>query len=142
LQLCEAFDIPVLSLLDTPGYMVGPEAEKTALIRHCSRLLVIGANLTVPVLSVILRKAYGLGGIAMVGGSHQNPTFNVSWPTGEFGEMGLEGSVKLGSRKELEAIADPQARQARFDELVAQLYAEGKALEFASRPGIDDVIDP
>jgi len=142
MQLCDAFDIPLLSLSDTPGYMVGPEAEKTGLIRHCSRLFVIGTNITVPLFSVILRKAYGLGAIAMTGGSPQGAALNVAWPTGEFGEMGLEGSVKLGSRKELEAIADPVARQARFDELVAELYAEGKALVNVARPGIDSVIDP
>ncbi|HZC17953.1 MAG TPA: carboxyl transferase domain-containing protein, partial [Caulobacteraceae bacterium] len=101
LQLCEAYDIPVLSLSDTPGMMVGPEIEKTALVRHCSRLFIIGANLTVPLLSVILRKSYGLGAIAMTGGSYQASMFAVSWPTGEFGGMGLEGSVKLGYRNEL-----------------------------------------
>ncbi|MGH6999679.1 MAG: carboxyl transferase domain-containing protein, partial [Phenylobacterium sp.] len=90
MQLCEAFDIPLLSLSDTPGNMVGPEAEKTGLIRHCSRLFVIGANLTVPLFSVILRKSYGLGAIAMTGGSYQASMFSVSWPTGEFGGMGLE----------------------------------------------------
>jgi acetyl/propionyl-CoA carboxylase alpha subunit/acetyl-CoA carboxylase carboxyltransferase component len=142
LQLCEAFDIPVLSLSDTPGNMVGPEAEKTGLIRHCSRLFVIGANLTVPIFSVILRKSYGLGAIAMTGGSYQAAMFCVSWPTGEFGGMGLEGSVKLGYRNELAAIADPVARKARFDEMVAAAYASGKAMARGSHPALDDVIDP
>jgi acetyl/propionyl-CoA carboxylase alpha subunit/acetyl-CoA carboxylase carboxyltransferase component len=142
LQLCEAFDIPVLSLSDTPGNMVGPEAEKTGLIRHCSRLFVIGANLTVPIFSVILRKSYGLGAIAMTGGSYQAAMFVVSWPTGEFGGMGLEGSVKLGYRNELAAIADPVARKAKFDEMVAAAYARGKALSQALAPALDDVIDP
>ena len=142
LQLCEAFDIPVLSLSDTPGNMVGPEAEKTGLIRHCSRLFVIGANLTVPILSVILRKSYGLGAIAMTGGSYQDSMFAVAWPTGEFGGMGLEGSVKLGYRNELAAIADPVARKAKFDEMVAAAYARGKALSYGSGVQIDDVIDP
>jgi acetyl/propionyl-CoA carboxylase alpha subunit/acetyl-CoA carboxylase carboxyltransferase component len=142
LQLCEAFDIPVLSLSDTPGNMVGPEAEKTGLIRHCSRLFVIGANLTVPIFSVILRKSYGLGAIAMTGGSYQGAMFCVSWPTGEFGGMGLEGSVKLGYRNELAAIADPVARKAKFDEMVAAAYARGKALSQALAPALDDVIDP
>ena len=143
MQLCEAFDIPLLSLSDTPGNMVGPEAEKTGLIRHCSRLFVIGANLTVPIFSVILRKAYGLGAIAMSGGSHQGGMFVVAWPTGEFGGMGLEGSVKLGYRNELAAIADPAERKARFDQMVAQAYASGKALARAAYPTtIDDVIDP
>jgi acetyl-CoA carboxylase carboxyltransferase component/biotin carboxyl carrier protein len=142
LQLCEAFDIPVLSLSDTPGNMVGPEAEKTALIRHCSRLFVIGANLTVPIFSVILRKSYGLGAIAMTGGSYQASMFVVSWPTGEFGGMGLEGSVKLGYRNELAAIADPVARKAKFDEMVASAYARGKAMARGATPELDDVIDP
>jgi acetyl/propionyl-CoA carboxylase alpha subunit/acetyl-CoA carboxylase carboxyltransferase component len=142
LQLCEAFDIPVLSLSDTPGNMVGPEAEKTGLIRHCSRLFVIGANLTVPIFSVILRKSYGLGAIAMTGGSYQAAMFCISWPTGEFGGMGLEGSVKLGYRNELAAIADPVARKAKFDEMVAAAYANGKAMARGSYPALDDVIDP
>lgn len=142
MQLCEAFDIPLLSLSDTPGNMVGPEAEKTGLIRHCSRLFVIGANLTVPLFSVILRKSYGLGAIAMTGGSYQASMFSVSWPTGEFGGMGLEGSVKLGYRNELAAIEDPAARKAKFDEMVAAAYARGKALSQAMGPALDDVIDP
>ena len=142
MQLCEAFDIPILSLSDTPGNMVGPEAEKTGLIRHCSRLFVIGANLTVPIFSVVLRKSYGLGAIAMTGGSYQAAMFCVSWPTGEFGGMGLEGSVKLGYRNELAAIADPVARKAKFDDMVAAAYARGKALAQASGPALDDVIDP
>ncbi len=142
MQLCEAFDIPLLSLSDTPGNMVGPEAEKTGLIRHCSRLFVIGANLTVPLFSVILRKSYGLGAIAMTGGSYQASMFSVAWPTGEFGGMGLEGSVKLGYRNELAAIEDPSARKAKFDEMVAAAYARGKALSQAMGPALDDVIDP
>jgi acetyl-CoA carboxylase carboxyltransferase component len=142
MQLCEAFDIPLLSLSDTPGNMVGPEAEKTGLIRHCSRLFVIGANLTVPIFSVVLRKSYGLGAIAMTGGSYQGAMFCVSWPTGEFGGMGLEGSVKLGYRNELAAIADPVERKAKFDDMVARAYANGKALAQATDPALDDVIDP
>ena len=120
LQLCDAFDIPVLSLCDTPGNMVGPEAERTALVRHCCRLYVVGANLTVPIFSVVLRKAYGLGAQGMVGGSFHLPMFSVAWPTGEFGPMNLEGSVKLGFRKELEAITDPAQRKAKFEEMVAR----------------------
>jgi acetyl-CoA carboxylase carboxyltransferase component len=142
LQLCDAFDIPVLSLCDTPGNMVGPDAERTALVRHCCRLYVVGANMTVPVFSVVLRKAYGLGSQGMVGGSFHLPMFSVAWPTGEFGPMNLEGSVKLGFRKELEAIADPAARKARFDEMVAEAYERGKALSTATLFEIDDVIDP
>jgi acetyl-CoA carboxylase carboxyltransferase component len=142
LQLCDAFDLPVLSLCDTPGNMVGPEAERTALVRHCCRLYVIGANLTVPIFSVVLRKAYGLGAQGMVGGSFHLPMFSVAWPTGEFGPMNLEGSVKLGFRKELEAIPDPAQRKVRFEEMVAEAYERGKALSTATLFEIDDVIDP
>jgi acetyl-CoA carboxylase carboxyltransferase component len=122
--------------------MVGPEIEKTALVRHCSRLFIIGSNLTVPILSVFLRKSYGLGALAMTGGSYQASAFAVAWPTGEFGGMGLEGSVKLGYRNELAAIEDPVARRAKFDEMVAQAYASGKAINRATSFFIDDVIDP
>jgi acetyl/propionyl-CoA carboxylase alpha subunit/acetyl-CoA carboxylase carboxyltransferase component len=142
LQVCEAFDIPVLSLSDTPGMMVGPEVEKTALVRHCSRLFIIGANLTVPLLSVVLRKSYGLGALAMTGGSYPASVFAVAWPTGEFGGMGLEGAVKLGYRNELAAITDPAERKAKFDEMVAAAYEQGKALNYASSYHIDEVIDP
>jgi len=142
LQLCDAFDLPVVSLLDTPGIMVGPEAEKTALVRHASRLFVTGANLTVPLFAVVLRKAYGLGAQAMAGGSFRAPFFTVSWPTGEFGGMGLEGAVKLGYRNELAAISDPAERKKAFDEMVARMYAHGKAVNTASTFEIDDVIDP
>ena len=142
LQLCDAFDIPILFLCDTPGMMVGPEVEKTALVRHCSRLFVTGANLTVPFGTIVLRKAYGLGAQAMAGGSFHAPTFAISWPTGEFGGMGLEGAVKLGYRKELEAIADPAERRALFDDMVAAAYARGKALSTATYFEVDEVIDP
>ena len=142
LQLCDAFDIPVLSLCDTPGNMVGPEAERTALVRHCCRLYVVGANITVPILSVILRKAYGLGSQGMVGGSFHLPLFSVAWPTGELGPMNLEGSVKLGFRKELDAITDPVERKRRFDEMVTEAYQRGKAMNAAELFEIDDVIDP
>jgi acetyl/propionyl-CoA carboxylase alpha subunit/acetyl-CoA carboxylase carboxyltransferase component len=142
LQICEAFDVPVLSLSDTPGMMVGPEVEKTALVRHCSRLFIIGANLTVPLLSVVLRKSYGLGALAMTGGSYPASVFAVAWPTGEFGGMGLEGSVKLGYRNELAAISDPHERKAKFEEMVAAAYEHGKALNQASTYHIDEVIDP
>jgi acetyl-CoA carboxylase carboxyltransferase component len=142
MQLCDAFDVPLLFLCDTPGMMVGPEIERTGLVRHCSRMFVTGANLTVPFFTIVLRKMYGLGGQAMAGGSTKAPMFTVAWPTGEFGGMGLEGSVRLGYRKELEAIADPDERQALFDEMVERLYEHGKALNSASHFEIDDVIDP
>jgi acetyl-CoA carboxylase carboxyltransferase component len=142
MQICDAFDIPILFLCDTPGIMVGPEIEKTALVRHSSRMFLAGANLTVPSFTIVLRKAYGLGGIAMAGGSYDAPVWTVAWPTGEFGPMGLEGAVKLGYRNELAAITDPAARKQRFDAMVAQMYERGKALSSAERFGIDDVIDP
>lgn len=142
LQLCDAFDIPVLSLTDTPGFMVGPEVEKTALVRHCCRLFVTGANITVPLIAVVLRKSYGLGAQSMVGGSMRTPSLTVAWPTGEFGGMGLEGAVKLGYRKELEAIEDPEERRELFETMVARMYERGKALSTATYFEFDDVIDP
>jgi acetyl/propionyl-CoA carboxylase alpha subunit/acetyl-CoA carboxylase carboxyltransferase component len=142
LQLCDAFGLPVLYLCDTPGIMVGPEAEKTALVRHACRMFVTGANLTVPFCTIVLRKAYGLGAPAMAGGSLSTPFFTVAWPTGEFGGMGIEGAVKLGYRKELAAITDTQERRRKFDEMVAQMYERGKAINSATGFHIDDVIDP
>ena len=142
MQLCDAFDVPMLFLCDTPGIMVGPEAEKTGLVRHVSRMFVTGASLTVPFFTIVLRKGYGLGAQAMAGGSFKAPMFLVSWPTGEFGGMGLEGAVKLGFRKELEAIDDDAERQRVFDEMVARAYEHGKALNMGTHFEIDDVIDP
>jgi acetyl-CoA carboxylase carboxyltransferase component len=142
MQLCNAFDIPVVVLCDTPGNMVGPEAEKTAIVRHNCRLFVIGANVTVPLFTVVLRKSYGLGAMAMAGASFSSPFFVVSWPTGEFGGMGLEGAVKLGYRSELAAIEDPAVRKARYDQLVAEAYERGKALTAAALFEFDEVIDP
>ncbi|MDY7103360.1 MAG: carboxyl transferase domain-containing protein [Actinomycetota bacterium] len=142
LQLCEAFDVPVLFLCDTPGMMVGPEVERTALVRHCSRLFVTGANLTVPYATIILRKGYGLGAQAMAGGSFKAPLFCIAWPTGEFGGMGLEGAVKLGYRNELAAIEDPEERRETFQKMVDRMYEHGKATSTASFFEIDDVIDP
>jgi acetyl-CoA carboxylase carboxyltransferase component/biotin carboxyl carrier protein len=142
MQLCDAFDLPILYLCDTPGIMVGPEAEKTALVRHAARMFVTGNNVSVPTFTVVLRKAYGLGAIAMAGGNFGAPYWTVSWPTGEFGPMGLEGQVKLGFRNELAAIGDPQARRAAFDRMVADAYREGRALERSTTFSIDDTIDP
>jgi acetyl/propionyl-CoA carboxylase alpha subunit/acetyl-CoA carboxylase carboxyltransferase component len=142
MQLCDAYDIPILMLCDTPGNMVGPEAEKTGLVRHNSRLFVIGANVTVPVFTIILRKGYGLGAQGMAGASFVAPFFTISWPTGEFGGMGLEGAVKLGYRNELAAIADPVERKAKYDEMVARSYERGKALSAATLFEFDEVIDP
>ena len=142
LQLCDAFDLPILSLCDTPGFMVGPEAEKTSLVRRVSRMFNVGATLSVPVFTIVLRKGYGLGAQAMAGGSFHAPFFIVSWPTGEFGGMGLEGAVRLGYRKELEAAPTPEERDKMFKEMVAQSYARGKAINMAAHLEIDDVIDP
>ncbi|TMQ23310.1 MAG: carbamoyl-phosphate synthase large subunit, partial [Deltaproteobacteria bacterium] len=142
LQLCDAFDLPILALCDTPGFMVGPEAEKTALVRHVSRMFVTAASLTVPHLTVILRKSYGLGAMAMAGGKFHGDVFTIAWPTGELGAMGFEGAAKLGYRKELDAIADPAERRAAYDKIVARYYDEGKALNAASYAEIDAVIDP
>ncbi len=142
MQLCDAFDIPLVMLCDTPGMMVGPDVERTALVRHCSRLFVTGASLTVPVVTIVLRKGYGLGAQAMAAGSFHAPLLTVAWPTGEFGGMGLEGAVKLGYRNELAAIVDPAARTAMFEEMVARMYEHGKAVNMASHFEIDDVIDP
>lgn len=142
MQLCDAFDIPIVTLVDCPGIMVGPEIEKTALVRHASRLFVIGTALTVPLMSIVIRKGYGLGAQAMTGGGFKASTFTVTWPTGEFGGMGLEGAVKLGYRKELEAIEDPAARLAEYEKRVAQMYDRGKAVNFATAFEIDEVIDP
>ncbi|MBQ6644768.1 MAG: hypothetical protein IJH84_27610, partial [Saccharopolyspora sp.] len=142
LQLCDAYGLPVLSLCDTPGFMVGPEVEKTAAVRHVSRIFVNAANLTVPFGTIVLRKGYGLGAQAMAAGGFGRPRFIVAWPTGEFGPMGLEGAVRLGYRKELDAITDPERRRQRFAEMVAAEYERGKATNVASAFEIDDVIDP
>jgi acetyl-CoA carboxylase carboxyltransferase component len=142
LQLCDAFDVPVLFLCDTPGIMVGPDAEATGLVRHVSRLFVTGANLDVPFGTIILRKGYGLGAQTMAGGSFKYPLFCVAWPTGEVGGMGLEGAVRLGFRRELEAIDDPDEREEAFQTMVAAAYQHGKALNSASHFEVDDVIDP
>ncbi|MET0457809.1 MAG: carboxyl transferase domain-containing protein, partial [Ilumatobacteraceae bacterium] len=142
MQLCDAFDLPIVTLCDTPGMMVGPDVEATALVRHCSRLFVTGANITVPTVTVVLRKAYGLGAQAMMGGTTKAPLACLAWPTGEFGGMGLEGAVRLGYRRELDATEDPAAREQLFQELVERMYQIGKALSVASYFEIDDVIDP
>ena len=142
MQLCDAYDVPILFLCDTPGFMVGPEAEKTAQVRHFSRMFVVAASMTVPFFTIVLRKGYGLGAQSMAGGSFRAPIFTVSWPTGEFGGMGLEGAVRLGYRRELNAIEDEDARETEFQRLVARAYEGGKALNTATYFEIDDVIDP
>jgi acetyl/propionyl-CoA carboxylase alpha subunit len=142
IQLCDGFDIPVVSLCDTPGMMVGPEVEKTAQVRHVSRMFVAAARATIPFFTVVLRKGYGLGAIAMAAGSSQAPFFVVAWPSAEFGAMGLEGAVKLAYRKELAAIDDATQRKAWFDDRVARSYQDNKALNSATFLEVDDVIDP
>ena len=142
IQLCDAFDLPILSLCDTPGFMVGPAAEKTGMVRHVSRMFVTAASISVPFFTIVLRKGYGLGAQSMAGGSFHVPFFAVAWPSGEFGAMGIDGAVKLGYRKELEAIDDLEQRQQLFDRMVAAAYEKGKAISMASFLEIDDVIDP
>ena len=142
LQLCDAFRLPVVSLVDTPGYMVGPEAEATGLVRRASRLLVAGGALSVPFVAVILRRAYGLGAQAMTAGSLHEPLLTVAWPGAHLGPMGLEGAVRLGMRKELEAIEDEEEREQRVREVTAAAERNAEALNAAQLFEIDDVIDP
>ncbi|MEA2167545.1 MAG: hypothetical protein QOF76_845 [Solirubrobacteraceae bacterium] len=142
LQLCDAFGIPIVSLVDTPGMMVGPKAEATGLVRHTSRLLVAAAALRVPMVAVILRRGYGLGAQAMTGGSLHEPVLTVAWPTAHVGPMGLEGAVRLGMRKELEQIADEAEREERVKALTAMAQENAKAINAAMIFEIDDVIDP
>ena len=142
MQICNAHGLPILSLCDTPGFMVGPEVEQRAQVRHVCRMFVIGAHVTVPYFTVVLRRGYGLGAMAMAKGGFHESFFTASWPTGEFGGMGLEGAVKAGFKKELEAIKDPQEREALYNRLVAELYERGKAINMASHLEIDAVIDP
>jgi acetyl-CoA carboxylase carboxyltransferase component len=142
MQLCDAFELPILFLCDTPGFMVGPAAERTATVRHFARMFVTGANLTVPTGTIVLRKGYGLGAQAMAGGGFTAPLFTVGWPTSEFGGMGLEGAVRLGMRRELEAIEDEDERERLFQATVAAAYEHGRGINMAAYGEIDDVIDP
>ena len=142
LQLCDAFGLPVVSLVDTPGFMVGPKAEETALVRHVSRMFVAAASLSVPYFNIVLRRGYGLGAQAMAGGHFHAPFFNVSWPAGEFGGMNLEGAVRIGMRRQLEAVEDPKAREELAQSLIAEAHRRGTALNVASLLELDAVIDP
>ena len=142
MQLCNAHGLPLVSLVDTPGFMVGPEIETRAQVRHVSRLFIAAAHLRVPYLSVVLRKGYGLGAMAMTAGGFHSPLFTVGWPSAEFGAMGLEGAVRLGFRKELEAAPEGAQRDALYDQLVALQYEKGSALNMAATLEIDAVIDP
>jgi acetyl-CoA carboxylase carboxyltransferase component len=142
MQLCNAHGLPMVSLVDTPGFMVGPEIERRAQVRHICRMFVVGSHLAVPFFTVFLRRGYGLGAQAMAKGGFHEPFFAVAWPTGEFGGMGLEGFVRVGFKKELEAVKDPQEREALYEKLLALLYERGKAINMASYLEIDAVIDP
>ncbi|PLP96522.1 acetyl-CoA carboxylase family protein [Cupriavidus pauculus] len=142
MQLCDAHGLPIVSLIDTPGFMVGPDVEARAQVRHVSRMFLTAAKLRVALLAVTLRKGYGLGAMAMAGGGFRSANFTISWPTGEFGPMGLEGAVRLGFKKELEAVPDGPARKALFERLVAQSYERGHAINTAAAVEIDAVIDP
>ena len=142
MQLCNAHGLPLVSLVDTPGFMVGPDTEATAQVRHVSRMFIAAAHLRVPYLSVVLRKGYGLGAMAMTAGGFHSPLFTAAWPTGEFGAMGLEGAVRLGFKKELEAVPEGPERQALYDKLVARQYDNGSAVHMAATLEIDAVIDP
>jgi acetyl-CoA carboxylase carboxyltransferase component len=142
MQLCDAFGLPVISLVDTPGMMVGPEGEATGLVRHCCRLLVAGAALHVPFVAVVLRRGYGLGAQAMVAGSLHEPLLTVAWPSAELGPMGLEGAVRLGFRRELEQIEDEEERNRRVRELTELAEQNARAVNAAALFELDDVIDP
>jgi len=143
LQLCDTFDVPVLSLMDCPGIVVGPEHERQALLRKCGRLFVTGANMTTPIFGVVLRKAYGLGVQAMCGGSSMEPFFTVAWPTAEFAPMTIDGSVRLAFGRELDAIEDLDQRQQVYERLVGELVEQARAVNSGGTSyGIDDVIDP
>ena len=141
-QLCDAYDLPIVSLCDTPGFMVGTQAEHDAQVRHFGRMFVTAASITVPWVTIVLRKGYGLGAQAMAAGSFHANSMTVAWPTGEFGGMGLEGAVRLGYRRELEAIEDERERAELEESLIARAYENGSALNVASHMEIDDVIDP
>jgi acetyl-CoA carboxylase carboxyltransferase component len=142
LQLCNAHGLPLVSLVDTPGFMVGPQVEEQAQVRHVSRMFIAAAHLRVPLFAVVLRKGYGLGAMAMVAGGFHAPELTVSWPSGEFGGMGLEGAVRLGYRKELEAVPAGAQREQLFEQLVAKQYESGQAMNMAATLEIDAVIDP
>ena len=143
MQLCDAFDLPIVQpVRHARDSWWAQRHEKTALVRHVSRMFVTGRSVTVPTCTIVLRKGYGLGAQAMASGGFKFPMFTVAWPTGEFGGMGLEGAVKLGYRKELEAVEDPQERLELYEQLVARMYTVGKGVSMADHFEIDDVIDP
>jgi acetyl-CoA carboxylase carboxyltransferase component len=142
MRVCDFYNLPIVSLIDTPGFMVGPDVEERAQVRRACRMFLAGARVATPFISIVLRRGYGLGAQAMAAGSFHAPAAMLSWPTGEFGGMGLEGAVRLGYRKEMDAIEDPAARETYFREQVARLRAHGKALNMGMHLEIDAVIDP
>jgi acetyl-CoA carboxylase carboxyltransferase component len=142
MRLCNRFNLPIVSLIDTPGFMVGPEIEARGQVKFASEMFIAAAELTVPFLSIVLRKGYGLGAMAMAAGGFHIPTFTIAWPTAEFGAMGLEGAVRLGFRKELDACASEEAREALFQKLLAEHVERGSAINMAATLEIDAVIDP
>jgi acetyl-CoA carboxylase carboxyltransferase component len=142
MQLCDSFGLPILSLCDTPGFMVGPDYERTALVRHTARMFIVAANIQVPVMTVVTRRGYGLGSMAMAAGGFHEPLFTISWDTGEFGAMNLEGAVRLGFKKELEAVPEGDERNALYEKLLQKAYQQGQAVNAAAVMEIDDVIDP
>lgn len=142
LRLCDRFGLPVVTLCDTPGFMVGPDAERAGLVRSAAALFETAARLSVPLISVLVRRGYGLGAMAMTGGSFHAPQTTIAWPTGEFGGMGIEEAVRLGYKAELAAKTDQASRQALFDQLVAEAYERGRATSIAASLEIDAVIDP
>ena len=142
MQLCNAHGLPIVSFVDTPGFMVGPDIETKAQVRHVSRMFIAAAHLRVPLLAVVLRKGYGLGAMAMTAGGFAASVFTIAWPTGEFGGMGLEGAVKLGFRKELEAASEGPEREVLYNKLLARQYEQGSAINMATHLEIDAVVDP
>ena len=142
MHLCNTHRLPIVSLVDTPGFMVGPDTEATGQVRAAGDLFVAAAQLSVPFFSIVLRKGYGLGAMAMTAGGFHSPMFTVAWPTGEFGAMGLEGAVRLGYKKELAAASNDAAREALFQQLLASEVAKGSAISMAEHLEIDAVIDP
>ncbi len=141
IQLCDAHDIPKLYLVDTPGLMIGRETEATALVRHSARVLTANTNATTPFMTVVLRKAYGVG-MYVMGSLAIRPSLLVGWPTAELGSMGLEGAAKIVHRKALEALPDEKARRAREREIADDLLRQNTALTMARRFEVDDIIDP
>jgi acetyl-CoA carboxylase carboxyltransferase component len=142
MHLCNAHGLPMVSLVDTPGFMVGPDVETQAQVRHVSRMFIAAAHLRVPLFAIVLRKGYGLGAMAMTGGGFHSPVLTAAWPSAEFGAMGLEGAVRLGYRKELAAAAEGAERDELFARLLTEQYAKGKAINMAATLEIDAVIDP